>query len=81
METSVTERFSNLVYALLIGAEVLVLLDQHDRRTGGPGLEKRLRSWQKKYVKPWHFPERWRRMVNEVVVEAWIATEEDNEDD
>jgi hypothetical protein len=70
---------------LLVAAEIYVLIDQNAKRNGGEGLAPHLTKSQDKVkvlrdriVKPWHYPERWRRMVDEVVVEAWIHTEGDS---
>ena len=65
--------------AAIIFAEVLVLFDQHDRENGGPGLIERgvkmVDKVKNRYLKPWHFPKKWRRMKSEVVIEAWTASE------
>lgn len=64
-----------VLYALLILAEIYVILDQNDRMHGGPGLRSRLetvtRHYERRFVKPWHYPKRWVKMVTEVLLEAW----------
>ena len=47
-----------------------VLLDRNDRANGGDGLALRVLKIRDRYVKLWHYPERWRRAKKDLIVEA-----------
>ena len=43
----------------------------------GTSLRDFSKSWRDSHViKPWLNPKKWKRSVDEVIVEAWIATED-----
>lgn len=76
MERERSTWLESLTTLILTGVYLWITFDREDKANGGPGAAMRLRAKRDSLLKPWHYPERWRRMKNEVIVEAWVAVDD-----
>ncbi len=74
-----SESWVGAAYVVLIAANVAVTYYELRGTSVLAPFEARVQRWRRRasayLIRPWHDPARWRRMVTEVVVEAWVATE------